>query len=235
MSDSSERKVIMNHTQKIGVLIESGFDVNEVSKINWFFPAHGYQVEYLSDLWGHPSIVFHGNDFSHDLTVRTDIRQVKPEDYSGLILIGGYAMDRLRYQEHVTHHQINQAPAVQFLRQAVKAMDQKHLVIGAIDHSLWLFCAAPELLRGRLVTCCHNILCDVVNAGAQVFYEGQHLKDVMVDGALVTARHSGLANRFLETFLETLQWQREHHWHEPTQGEVDTYLDSLARLHANRR
>jgi len=60
------------------------------------------------------------------------------------ILIGGYAMDRLRYEENPRAGRPNQAPAVVFLRRAVEAMDAGQLRIGAICHGLWLFCAAPK-------------------------------------------------------------------------------------------
>ncbi|MEZ0375506.1 MAG: DJ-1/PfpI family protein [Candidatus Sericytochromatia bacterium] len=224
------------NTKKIGVLIEMGFDVNEFTKFNLVFPQHQYQVEYLSDLWGHPSLIFRGNDYAMEVTVKVDLKDVEPVDYDGIILIGGYAMDRLRYQEKLIINQPNapnQAPAVKFLRKAVKAMNQKQLVIGAIDHSLWLFCAAPELLRGRLVTCAHNILCDVVNAGGHVVFDGHHLRDVMTDEGLVTGRHSGVVNSFMDACLEAMYLQRQTHWHAPTSAEVATYLDTLERLHSH--
>lgn len=59
-----------------------------------------------------------------------------PHDYVGIILIGAYAMDRLRYQETVLLGQPNQAPAVRFLREALMVSGLK---IGTICHSLWLF------------------------------------------------------------------------------------------------
>jgi protease I len=36
----------------------------------------------------------------------------------------------------------------------------------------WLFCADPDLIKNRQVTCAHNIICDVENAGAEVIYTG---------------------------------------------------------------
>ena len=46
---------------KIGVLIEDHFDQTEFRKFNEFFPAHGYEVEYISHLWGNPQLEFGGN------------------------------------------------------------------------------------------------------------------------------------------------------------------------------
>jgi protease I len=105
---------------KIGVLIEVHFDETEFRRFNEVFPAHGYQVEYLSYLWGQDKLTFKGNDFTQEVNVTRDINDVDLADYKAIILIGGYAMDRLRYQEHPKPGQPNQAPAVQFLRKAVK-------------------------------------------------------------------------------------------------------------------
>src|SRR6266851_2565532 len=138
---------------KIGVLIEAHFDETEFRKFNEFFPTHGYEIEYITHLWGQDNLTFKGNDFTQEVTVSKEVAGVNLADYKAIILIGGYAMDRLRYQEHPRQGQPNTAPAVEFLRKAVQAMDQGRLKIGTICHSLWLFCAAPETLRRRRVTC----------------------------------------------------------------------------------
>jgi putative intracellular protease/amidase len=93
---------------------------------------------------------------------------------------------------------------VSFLRKAVAAMDRGQLRIGAICHGLWLICAAPELLKGRKVTCAHNILCDVQNAGGVPVFDGNKLKDTVVDGNLITGRHPGVVDVFLEVFAREL-------------------------------
>lgn len=190
---------------KIGVLIEAHFDETEYRRFNEFFPEHGYTVEYISDLWGQEQLTFTGNDHEAEATVAIDFKHVSPTDYVGILLIGGYAMDRLRYQPSVRRGQLNQSPAVQFLRQAVKAMDEGVLKIGTICHSLWLFCADPELLRNRQVTCAHNIICDVENAGGIIVYEGEETAATYVDGHLITGRHPGVVEDFLRLFLAELE------------------------------
>jgi len=185
---------------KIGVLIEAHFDETEYRVFNDYFPKNGYDVEYLSYLWNQPSLEFKGNDFTTDATVSTCVTQVAPTDYKGLLLIGGYAMDRLRYEEKVSADGKNGAPAVQFLRDAVAAMDAGKLKIGTICHSLWLFCADPPLIRGRKVTCAHNILCDVRSAGGDIALEDGQTKDIVIDGGLVSGRHPGVVEQFVEVF-----------------------------------
>jgi protease I len=189
---------------KICVLIEEHFDETEFRRFNEFFPQHGYQVDYVSHLWNQPQLTFKGNDFTQEVTVTREVQNVNLAEYQAVILIGGYAMDRLRYQEHPQEGQPNRAPAVEFLRQAVQAMDRGQLKIGTICHSLWLFCAAPELLKEREVTCAHNIMGDVQNAGGKLVFAGDQLIDTHIDGNLITGRHPGVVEEFMQVFLQEL-------------------------------
>jgi putative intracellular protease/amidase len=189
-------------TRKIGVLTEAHFDETESRRFEEFFPRHGFQVEYLSHLWGQDRLVFKGNDHQAELTVDIEVATTNPLEYQGIILIGGYAMDRLRYEERPEAGRRNQAPAVAFLRRSVQEMDRGHLKVGAICHGLWLFCADPALIRGRRVTCAHNILADVQNAGGVPVFDGHQLADTCVDGGLVTGRHPGVVDEFMNVFLK---------------------------------
>lgn len=195
----------MASSRKIAVLIEEHFDGTEYRRFNDYFPKQGYEVEYVSHLWGQPSLTFGNNpdDGVVDLHVKvtTEVNNVKPGDYAGIILIGAYATDRLRYQASVKPGQPNQAPAVRFLRQAMK----ESVLVGTICHSLWLLCADPALLRGRKVTCAHNIICDVENAGAEVVYEGDQTVDLVVDGNLISGKHPAVVDRFMERFVEKMR------------------------------
>jgi putative intracellular protease/amidase len=189
---------------KIGVLVESHFDETEYRRFGEFFPEHGYAVEYLSHLWGQKELTFDGNDMTAKVTVRVEVNDVAPAAYAGVILIGGYAMDRLRYEEHPQEGRPNQAPAVVFLRKAVAAMDAGRLRVGAICHGLWLFCADPPLLKGRKLTCANNIICDVVNAGGIPVYDGNKMQKTWVDGNLITGQHPGVVEDFMNVFVREL-------------------------------
>ncbi|MEH2406069.1 DJ-1/PfpI family protein [Nostoc sp.] len=142
------------------------------------------------------------------MTVTVEVNDVEPTDSQGIILIGAYAMDRLRYEEYPKQGQPNQSPAVRFLRKAVKAMDAGKLNIGTICHSLWLFCADAELLKNREVTCAHNILCDVQNAGGIVIFDGDGTKNLHIDGNLITAKHPNVVAEFMEVFLKAINEQK---------------------------
>ncbi len=191
---------------KIGVLIEEHFDQTEYRLFNEYFPKQGYAVEYLSHLWGNEQLTFGSNPdngyVEEHVDVTVEVNNVDPADYAGIIVIGAYASDRLRYQATVRKGQKNQAPAVVFLR---KAMALKQVKKGAICHSLWLFCADRDLLQGRQVTCAHNIICDVENAGAEVVYEGDSTAALVVDSDLITAQHPGVTDQFMATFIQEIE------------------------------
>ncbi len=197
------------NTGKIGVVIEEHFDETEYRRFNEFFPANGYEVEYISNLWNQDKLTFNGNDHEEKATVTIDFKDIKPTDYKGIILIGGYAMDRLRYQVNPKPGQPNQSPAVEFLRQAVKVMDEDKLKVGTICHSMWLFCADVDLLEGRKVTCAHNIICDVENAGGIVIYAGEETASTYVDGSLISGKHPGVVEEFMQLFLQEIEKESE--------------------------
>ncbi len=193
---------------KIGVLIEEHFDEIEFRAFNSFFPKNGYEIEYISHLWNQDKLTFKGVELIEEVTVTVEVNDIEPTDYEGIILIGAYAMDRLRYEEYPKQGQPNQSPAVRFLRKAVKAMDAGKLNIGTICHSLWLLCADPELLKNREVTCAHNILCDVQNAGGIIIFDGDGTKNLHIDGNLITAKHPNVVAEFMEVFLKAINEQR---------------------------
>jgi putative intracellular protease/amidase len=94
---------------------------------------------------------------------------------------------------------------VEFLRRSVEAMDAGRIKIGTICHSLWLFCADPRLIGGRKVTCAHNIICDVENAGGDVAFDGDKARDIVIDGGLISGRHPGVVDEFMKVFLKEVE------------------------------
>ena len=184
------------------VLVEEHYDETEYNVFNEFLPKHGIEVEYVSYLWGNESLIFEGNDKTSKVKVTTCVSKVNLAEYAGLILIGGYAMDRLRYETKTGEN--NKAPAVELLRKAVKMMDNNEIAIGTICHSLWLFCADKTLLQGREVTCAHNILCDVENAGGKIMIKDNETVELHQQGLLITGKHPGCVDVFVEKFKDVI-------------------------------
>ncbi len=197
---------MMKSKGTIAVLIEGHFDPTEPGAFAMFFPATGYQVEFVSNLRGNPSADFRGTDTDQVIHVDKDIRSVDLARYCGLLLVGGYAMDMLRYEVHVKEK--SEPEATTFVR---KAMATPNLLVGTICHSLWILTPAPELLKGRHVTCAHNIMYDVQNAGAILVHDKrrQTLADTHVDDNLITARHPYVVAAFMNVFLDELEKRRE--------------------------
>lgn len=191
---------------KIGVLIEEHFDPTEYRKFNEYFPSRGYEVEYISHLWGNKALSFGSNpengEIQEHVTVTTEVANVAPSDYKGIIAIGAYATDRLRYQANPRRGEKNTAPAVVFLREAAGT---PNLPLGTICHSLWLLCADSDLLKGRKVTCAHNIICDVENAGADVVFDGDGTADLVIDGNLISGKHPAVIDRFMQAFVDAIE------------------------------
>lgn len=202
----------VNRKGKIAVVIENHFDFTELERFSQFYPEAGYQVEFVSHLWGQDAITFYSNPTDEGvvqskISVTHEIENINPADYKAVILIGAYAMDRLRYQTEVFAGKENDAPALDFLRMSILTGNVK---IGTICHSLWLYCADPSLLKDKKVTCASNIICDVENAGGLVQYieeaDGTRtVAEVFIDGNLITGRHPGVIDVFMQTLLEEIE------------------------------
>ena len=191
---------------KIGVFIEEHFDMTEYRLFNQRIPAAGYDLQYISNLWDNSSLQFGSNPdngwVEEHLIVSQDVKNVDPSDYKGFLIIGAYATDRLRYSVKPEKGKANDAPAVVLLR---KIMGTSGVKVATICHSLWLLCADRTLLEGRKVTCAHNIICDVENAGADVQYGDEGTVGSVIDGDLISAKHPAFTDELLDIFLKEIE------------------------------
>ena len=191
---------------KIGVFIEEHFDMTEYRLFNQRIPAAGYDLQYISNLWDNSSLQFGSNPdngwVEEHLIVSQDVKNVEPSDYKGFLIIGAYATDRLRYSVKPEKGKANDAPAVVLLR---KIMGTSGVKVATICHSLWLLCADRTLLEGRKVTCAHNIICDVENAGADVQYGDEGTVGSVIDGDLISAKHPAFTDELLDIFLKEIE------------------------------
>jgi protease I len=89
-------------------------------------------------------------------------------DFDGILVVGGWAPDKLRRSEKVL--------------ELVREADRDGKLLGVICHGGWVP-ASAGVLKGRTMTCTVGIKDDVMNAGATYVDE-----PVVVDGNLVTAR-----------------------------------------------
>jgi protease I len=179
--------------QRIGILIESDFVEYEVHYYQRRFAEEGAEVDFLTRLWGQPSITFNGHEWRQPFPVDGDLEAVDDErlaEYAALIVPGGIVSDRLRY----TDDPERLAPAVELLR---RAFAMPSVLKGIICHGMWLVAPIAEEIRGRRVTAHNNLVADVRNMGAK--YTDQ---DVVVDGDLITGRTAGHCHLFARTLID---------------------------------
>ncbi len=180
---------------KIAVLMESDFYEKEIFYYEHRFPEEGMDLHFLTRLWGQPQLTFKGHEEHYPLEVRESFEGMDDatlRSFAAVIVPSGIVADRLRWTEDVRAL----PPAVEFLR---RAFAEKSILKGIICHGMWLVSPAPELVRGRRVTCHNNLLGDVKNMGAIYVDE-----DVVVDGDLVTARSGGHCHLLARTIIDIL-------------------------------
>jgi protease I len=181
--------------KKIGVLMESDYYEKEIFYYEHRFPEEGYELHFLTRLWGQPSITFTGHEYKAPFEVHESFEEMSDDElrsYNAIIVPSAIVADRLRYTEKVG----NLPPACTFLK---RAFDEPDIVKGVICHGMWLLAPTPELVRGRNVVAHNNLHGDVVNMGA-VYVD----QDVVVDRDLVTARTGGHCHMFARKIIDMI-------------------------------
>ena len=198
----------MARPPKIGMLLDSHYDGTETDAFLNFFPARGYEVEFIGYLRGaDEAVFFNNNNVDQTITVTKDIGDVVLTEYTGMVFVGGYAMDMIRYEiliEEGTDGRPKLTPAAADF--AVSALADQEITVGTICHSLWIFTSHPDSIAGKTVTCGHNIIYDVLNTGAKLAYDpvNKQLAGSHVDGNLVSGRHPFAVQEFMETYYAEL-------------------------------
>jgi len=199
-----------NRKYRVAVITGPQFDNLEHFEIIQYFASRNYTVDVMSDLKGKEEAEFHGNDpdkLGKTIKVKKDIAKMNVVDYDAVLVVGGYCSAYLRAPE--TFEEGVESPTIQFMRKAVTAMDASEdgPVVGVHCHSLWLLAAAPDLMKGRKVTSNHNVVWDVINAGAEVQFteDGSRTLDYFVDGKFVTGRERATTGAFCEAVFTVLE------------------------------
>jgi putative intracellular protease/amidase/mannose/cellobiose epimerase-like protein (N-acyl-D-glucosamine 2-epimerase family) len=203
----------------IAILMEGDFVEPELHYYQRRFAEEGARIEFLTRLWGQPSLTFSGHEYQQPFTVDGDLEAVDDERLRGfdaLIVPSGMVSDRLRYSEDVN----DLAPATRLLR---RAFETPAVLKGIICHGMWLAAPIPDVVRGRRVTCHNNLVGDVRNMGAD--YTDQ---DVVVDGDLVTARTANHCHLFARTIIDLVAARRARRpsWARPEVRRVDARVDA---------
>ncbi|MDD3415561.1 MAG: DJ-1/PfpI family protein [Lachnospiraceae bacterium] len=181
--------------KKIGVLLENRFIDQEIIYYANRFPEAGFEVVFLTRLWGQDELTFKGMELGMSFSVHNSFENITEEqlkEYAAIILPAGYVADFLLYSEKPKE----KSPAVLFIE---KIMRNKELIKGFICHSLWIAGPSKDTFSGRKVTCHNNIIAHVENAG--MIYED---KDICRDDDLITARTGGHFTYLAKAILEAI-------------------------------
>ncbi|MFC0559942.1 type 1 glutamine amidotransferase domain-containing protein [Halalkalibacter alkalisediminis] len=111
-------------------------------------------------------------------------KDIKSENYDGILVPGGWAPDKLRRYSEVL--------------QFVKEMDHDKKPIGQICHAGWVLISA-KVLNGRRVTSTPGIRDDMENAGAKWLDEA-----VVVDGHIISSRRPPDLPPYAKAFADAL-------------------------------
>jgi len=170
---------------KVAVLVEDKYQVLEVwypylrlreAGIETVMVGTGKKKQYLSKE-GYPA--------EEELS----IKNAKVDDFSGIIIPGGYAPDILR-----RYSQVNDF---------VKKMHDKGKLVAAICHGGWVLVSAG-ILKNKEATAFSAIRDDMVNAGAK-FVD----KEVVVDANLITSRNPYDLPAFCTKIIQFLKVKKQ--------------------------
>ena len=167
--------------KKVAVLVEDAYQVLEV----WYpyFRLREEGVETV--LVGSGTKREYKSKEGYPAREELSIKKAKADDFSGVVIPGGYAPDILRrYQE---------------VNKFVRDLYRKKRVVAAICHGGWVLVSAG-ILKGRRGTGFFAIKDDLLNAGA-VFMD----KEVVVDGNLITTRNPYDLPAFCREMIKSLK------------------------------
>lgn len=180
---------------KIGILIESDFYEPEIEYYQKYFKDAGFEVHFLSRLWGNSELTFKGHEERKHFKCNEsfeNIDDIALKSYAAIIVPAGYVADRLRFTDDVK----KLPPACTFLE---RCFADKELVKGIICHGAWLMAPISYLVKGRKMVVHNNLLGDAKVMG--IDYVNQ---DVVVDNDLVSARTGGEYLPFAQAIVETI-------------------------------
>lgn len=150
--------------KKVAVLVEDNYQVLEV-----WYPYLRLCEEAIETVFVGTGKESYYSKEGYPVKEEVSIKEVKADDYCGVIIPGGYAPDILR-----RYSQVNE-----FVREIYKAGK----LTAAICHGGWVLVSAG-VLKDKKATCFCAIKDDLVNAGAQ-FMD----REVVVDNNLITSRN----------------------------------------------
>jgi protease I len=167
--------------QSVAVIVEDGFDDQELTGIVDGLTAGGLDVVLVSPAAGRTYTGRHG-----DATVTSHIAPgaARARTFAAIVIPGGYAPDRIRMRHGL----------LDLVRDAVSAGRP----VAAIGHGPQVLISALAV-SGRTMTCWPSIAVDITNAGG-LYVD----RPVVEDGSIITARKADDLPQFLAAILRAI-------------------------------
>lgn len=164
--------------KRVAVLIENLFDEKELIYPYFRLLEEGYEVHLVGS---EKDQAYHSKSNYSEKSTHSS-KEVKAEDYDGVVIPGGFSPDFMRRNEHTINF--------------VKEMDRLGKPIAAICHGPWMLASCCDL-KGKKVTSFFAIKDDLIHAGAEYVDA-----EVVVDGNLITSRTPKDLPAFMKAFIE---------------------------------
>ena len=169
----------MNGASQIALLLDDGFDDDEMERIRAAFQGALHDVIFVAPFAGRAYL---GRQHRVTLTSDAAASSVRAATFGAIIVPGGYAPDRIRLRHAM----------LDLVRDAVI----RGVPVGAIGHGAQVLISAG-VIAGRTVTCWPSIAIDVKNAGA-LYVD----RPVVEDRGVFTARKADDVAPFVHAVLQ---------------------------------
>lgn len=166
--------------KKVAILIESMFDERELLYPYYRLLEEGYEVHLIGT---EKDKIYTGKSNLTEKSTHSS-KEVKAEDYDGVVIPGGYSPDHMRRSEDTINF--------------VKKMNKLGKPIAAICHGPWMMASCCDL-KGKKLTAFFSIKDDLINSGADYVDE-----EVVVDGNLITSRTPKDLPAFTKAIIEKI-------------------------------
>ena len=166
--------------QKVAILVDEMYQVLEVWYPYYRLKEKGAEVDLIA---AQANKEYHSKE-GYPCISNIAASDANIDDYSCMIVPGGFAPDFMRRNEQV----------IKFANDMVNS----DKIIAAICHGGWLLCST-NIYKGKKATCFMAIKDDIKNAGAEYVDE-----ECVIDGNLITARKPDDLPSFCEAILDKL-------------------------------
>ena len=166
---------------RVAIVVGEGYEDAEFDVPRQCLQDAGHDIDIIGS---HSGSTVHGKKGNSEVQIEKSASEAHAEDYSALVIPGGFGPDRLRADSTVVHF--------------VKDCVDQGMPIAAICHGPQLLIEAGTL-KGVTLTSWPSIRTDLLNAGAQWVDE-----PVVEDGTLITSRKPDDLNVFCDALLKRL-------------------------------